>query len=485
MKDWPPEPPPPNGYPCRKCHRILFEQRKLSVHESECLDFKQGESFLKYERAKSYDTANKIDVSSQPVMMDFDKQPFQTGQPPLGPVNATSKNGQPVAGLIECGFCHRECKGMRGLKLHQKKCIGIKSSSEQSLQPGTDAAPVVASMTMKNNGHRSVQDDHVESVSTHSKCRILEPPPDVCLEINDAYEEIVSWRKNMFDLPKGHTGKQFVAHMNKLVVSWTNKSSKREYAMKALMIMPALLLQRTSVKTKNSLNKETLKRRLQLWENNNISELLQESRTLQNRLPKSQTKMTEDELTKRFTNLMLQGNVKQAVRLLEKDASNGALPLNTETLEELQTKHPEGKPKYAEMLLEGPILKVSSTIFDEITSETIMKASVKTKGSAGPSLYDADDWRNILGSNHYGTEAEDLRKSLACLAKELCISEVEDPQSLEALLACRLIPLDKNPGLRPIGIGETLRRILGKAVMSVMKLDVQVGVVNLQLTMRS
>ena len=125
-------------------------------------------------------------------------------------------------------------------------------------------------------------------------------------------------------------------------------------------------------------------------------------------------------------------------------------------------RHPEGKPKYAEMLLEGPILKVSSAIFDEITSETIVKASVKTKGSAGPSLYDADDWRNILGSNHYGTEAEDLRKSLACLAKELCISEVEDPQSLEALLASRLIPLDKNPGLRPIGIGETLRRILGK-----------------------
>ena len=44
--------------------------------------------------------------------------------------------------------------------------------------------------------------------------------------------------------------------------------------------------------------------------------------------------------------------------------------------------------------------------------------------------------------------------------------------SLEAFIACRLIPLDKNPGLRPIGVGEVLRRICGKAVMSVVKQDI-------------
>ena len=64
------------------------------------------------------------------------------------------------------------------------------------------------------------------------------------------------------------------------------------------------------------------------------------------------------------------------------------------------------------MLLEGPVEKVSSVIFDEITSETIMKAALRTKGAAGPSFYDGDDWRNILGSNIYGNEAEDLRKTL-------------------------------------------------------------------------
>ena len=50
----------------------------------------------------------------------------------------------------------------------------------------------------------------------------------------------------------------------------------------------------------------------------------------------------------------------------------------------------------------------------------------------------------------------------------------EHPTSnIEAYLACRLVPLDKSPGLRPIGIGEVLRRIVGKVFMSVVKDDFQ------------
>ena len=53
--------------------------------------------------------------------------------------------------------------------------------------------------------------------------------------------------------------------------------------------------------------------------------------------------------------------------------------------------------------------------------------------------------------------------------------------SISPLMACRLIPLDKNPGLRPIGIGEVLRRITGKAVLSVLRKDVEKVAGGLQL----
>ena len=65
------------------------------------------------------------------------------------------------------------------------------------------------------------------------------------------------------------------------------------------------------------------------------------------------------------------------------------------------------------------------------------------------------------------------------MAIRLC-TEFVDPASLEAWLANRLIPLDKCPGVRPIGIGESPRRIVGKAVLSVLKPDIQAAAGNLQ-----
>ena len=44
-------------------------------------------------------------------------------------------------------------------------------------------------------------------------------------------------------------------------------------------------------------------------------------------------------------------------------------------------------------------------------------------------------------------------------------------KSLEAFIACRLILLNKNPGLRNIGVGEVLRRITTKVAMNLLKKD--------------
>ena len=67
------------------------------------------------------------------------------------------------------------------------------------------------------------------------------------------------------------------------------------------------------------------------------------------------------------------------------------------------------------------------------------------------------------------------------MPKDFSIKEITDHASLESLLACTLIPLNKNPGLRPIGIGEVLRCIIGKVVMYVMKNDVIDSAGSLQL----
>ena len=58
------------------------------------------------------------------------------------------------------------------------------------------------------------------------------------------------------------------------------------------------------------------------------------------------------------------------------------------------------------------------------------------------------------------------------MARRLCTSSVR-PESVSALVACRLIPLNKNPGVRPIGIGEVPRRIISKSILKVICQDIQ------------
>ena len=95
-------------------------------------------------------------------------------------------------------------------------------------------------------------------------------------------------------------------------------------------------------------------------------------------------------------------------------------------------------------------------------------------------MVDADSWKYFICSKAYGRHTYQLAEAISGLTKRLC-SENVHPGCLQEFTACRLIPLDKgvdssgSPGIRPIGIGETLRRVVGKSVMSVFKKDVQAG----------
>ena len=111
-------------------------------------------------------------------------------------------------------------------------------------------------------------------------------------------------------------------------------------------------------------------------------------------------------------------------------------------------------------------------VYDDADKSLILKAAMLTKGGSGPPGLDADGWRRMLTSREFGTSSTDLRKTFAQLIKRLCIEELETTTSLEAFTAYRLIPLHKKPGLRPIGVGEVLRRIAGKVIMMIFKKDI-------------
>ena len=262
------------------------------------------------------------------------------------------------------------------------------------------------------------------------------------------------------------------------MVGLSNQDGKK-ISIKALMIMPSLLLQKPSFNSKAKDNVDALKRRLEHWKRGDIDNLLIEGKTIQSRLLSLPSQKSEKNTPRRFAQFMEEGKVNNAMRLLQKSNNRGILPLTEETFEVLLEKHPPASKADEEVLLKDEINDIHPVIYECIDSEYVKEAAKRTKGAAGPSGLDADGWRRILLSANFGNTSEDLRKAIAQMTRRLCTDK--NAQNISAFLASRLIPLDKNPGVRPIGVGEVLRRIIGKIVMKVVKKDVITSTGSLQL----
>ena len=111
-------------------------------------------------------------------------------------------------------------------------------------------------------------------------------------------------------------------------------------------------------------------------------------------------------------------------------------------------------------------------------SDLIRRTAVHIEGSDGPSGVDALGWRCLCTS--FQTASSDHCRSLTSVARRISTLFTK-PDALHPRLNCRLIALDKNPGVRPIGIGETSRRIFTKVVLHVVKQDVMDAASCLQL----
>ena len=215
-----------------------------------------------------------------------------------------------------------------------------------------------------------------------------------------------------------------------------------------------------------------------MWKRGEIDALVREGAVIQNRLTKTKQKPLHHAQV--FTRLMLQGKVGAALRWIS-DKNRGTVNITTEVFHQLKSKHPQSMEVQDNSLLFGPTYKVETVIYNSIDGKTIEKAARSMNGSAGPSGVDGEAWKRLLCSKSGGKTSEALCDSIANIVRRLA-SEHVDPMCIEAIVNCRLIPLDKNPGIRPIGIGEVLRRIMGKAMSSFTKEDTMKSVGALQLS---
>ena len=145
------------------------------------------------------------------------------------------------------------------------------------------------------------------------------------------------------------------------------------------------------------------------------------------------------------------------MKLLDNKSSSGLLDLSPDVLRGPHDKHPEAADIAEESLLHGPVCYIPANVYDLTDEEMIYNSASKTKGSAGPSGMDPELYGRILCSKNFKTEGKILREVIAVFTRNL-FKKSYHPSLLEAFTSCRLIPL----GIRPIGVGEVLRRIVGK-----------------------
>ena len=86
-------------------------------------------------------------------------------------------------------------------------------------------------------------------------------------------------------MPKRETGHKFVETMDRVLAAIAEKQSNENTALYAAMLMPHLVLARTTSEPDASRNKTTT-RRLRMWLNGEIEELFKKAEALQKRTAK-------------------------------------------------------------------------------------------------------------------------------------------------------------------------------------------------------
>ena len=135
-----------------------------------------------------------------------------------------------------------------------------------------------------------------------------------------------------FKIPSDKAGNAYVKETAHLIRAYVEESALEAVALKAVMIMPHLLLQKSHHTSKTKDHVTQLHRRLKIWAEGDINQLLHEGHTIQKQLPSRHTiknLKAEEQTARTFAKMMTEGRVKAALRLIFNQEKGGILPLDS------------------------------------------------------------------------------------------------------------------------------------------------------------
>ena len=125
-----------------------------------------------------------------------------------------------------------------------------------------------------------------------------------CNTINGVYDEIVHFRRNIFNVPLGRAGKAFIEELTFWIKQFNSNSDLNCVALKAFIVLPTLILQKPSATSKSKKHCAAIVRRLNLWRQGDLDLLLKEVRFIQGKFVNSKKTRTVEDISKVFAKLV-------------------------------------------------------------------------------------------------------------------------------------------------------------------------------------
>ena len=279
------------------------------------------------------------------------------------------------------------------------------------------------------------------------------------------WREVISLPPQRYAAPNGRVGRLFLQG----VTAEFQGIQSRKWNSERLIVFIAVILQRSPEAKRARDIRRRIEARLQEWSAGRFDMLVQDTvRTSKSLISRTRRQMTDEQISKTYTSLVLQGKLRQAVRFVTARDRGGILQgddidvkSGLPVKEVLASKHPDARTPDITALEEYDV--VPDLVPLDITGDTVLAIAPKLQGAAGPGGVDAIALQHWL--MRFGKESGELRDAVASFTRWLA-NDSPPWAAYRAFMSSRLIALDKCPGVRPVGIGDIWRRLFSKCVLA-------------------
>ena len=165
--------------------------------------------------------------------------------------------------ISTCELCEGNYESLRGLRIHQSSCKKRFTRNNVITTSLTDGCENVSDAQIETADILLADEFFIEQIpevvpnlpnypeSTNPPFSYHNIPGETFANlINDLYNEIVTWKKNLFKLPTGSAAKAFRKKLSLWLERFNRKTDHHNIALKVYITLPAITLQKPTKTSK-------------------------------------------------------------------------------------------------------------------------------------------------------------------------------------------------------------------------------------------